>query len=178
MLNSCLAVSTTKGFTPSLSASSSSTRVFSALDNWGSYWLLHSCWSFCVPVIINTFAVGLVPCSTSTITGRFLSSVCQDVSTCIIRTDWTRSSVFGCAFFHIYVDRFFFMFCVCVFCTLHSVLFSLIYTCHFSTLQLCVHVTTCSTLCCLHALKCNNFWVIESCAMMSHTLLHWLSVVQ
>ena len=80
MLNSCLAVSTPKGSTPPLPASSSSTGVFSALDNWDSYWLLHSCWSFCVPVIINTFAVGLIPYSTSTITGRFLSSVCQDVT--------------------------------------------------------------------------------------------------
>ena len=86
MLNSCLGVSTPRGSTPSLSASSSSTGVVSALDNWDSYWLLHSFRCFCVPVIINTFAIGLIPCSTSTTTGRLLSSVCQDVSTCIICT--------------------------------------------------------------------------------------------
>ena len=40
---------------------------------------------------------------------------------------------------HVHVDCFSFMSCVCVFCSLHSVLFSLIYTFHFSTLQFIVY---------------------------------------
>ena len=174
MLNSCLAVSTPKGSTPSLSASSSSTGVFSALDNWDSYWLLHSCWCFCVPVIINTFAVGLIPCSTSTIIGRLLSSVCQDVPTCIIRTVGTRSSVFGCTFSHIYVDYFSYVLCVCF--ALSTVFFTssfiqtilVLYNCVCMSLHvlLCVVCMPCSVMTfewLSHVLWCHKYTALAQC---------------